>query len=65
MSDPIVIDRRGSTPIVADGSMQIELARRGYAERPSARYNLTTPMVVERIHHDFLAAGATLLQSNT
>lgn len=65
MSTTEVIDRRGSSPWVADGSMQIELSRRGYAERPSARYNLTIPMIVERIHHDFLDAGATILQTNT
>ncbi len=45
--------------------MAVELARRGFAERPPDRYNLSSPMVVERIHHDFMEAGATLLQTNT
>ena len=54
-----------SGPIVADGSMAIELARRGFSERPCDRYNLTSPVVIERIYHEFLDAGARLLQSNT
>jgi homocysteine S-methyltransferase len=52
-------------PIVADGSMAIELARRGFSERPCDRYNLTSPVVIEKIYHEFLDAGAGLLQSNT
>lgn len=58
-------DHLGREPIVTDGSMAIELPRRGYSERPCDRYNLAHPVVVERIYHDFLDAGATLLQSNT
>ena len=54
-----------SGPIVADGSMAIELARRGFSERPCDRYNLTSPVVIEKIYHEFLDAGARLLQSNT
>ncbi len=61
----MILDRTGNTPLVADGSMVVELARRGFTERPPDRYNLSAPMVVERIHHDFLDAGATLLQTNT
>ena len=38
-----------SGPIVADGSMAIELARRGFSERPCDRYNLTSPVVIEKI----------------
>lgn len=52
-------------PIVADGSMAIELVRRGFSERPCDRYNLTSPVVIEKIYHEFLEAGARLLQSNT
>ncbi|MBK7186534.1 MAG: homocysteine S-methyltransferase family protein [Ignavibacteria bacterium] len=58
-------DRLGLGPIVTDGSMAIELARRGFTERPCDRYNLTSPVVIERIYHDFLDVGSTLLQSNT
>ncbi|MBC8125433.1 MAG: bifunctional homocysteine S-methyltransferase/methylenetetrahydrofolate reductase [Candidatus Kapabacteria bacterium] len=61
----ILAQRLLNGPIVTDGSMAIELARRGFTERPCDRYNLTSPVVIERIYHDFLDAGATLLQSNT
>lgn len=58
-------ERVGRAPIVTDGSMAIELAKRGFAERPPDRYNVEHHVVIERIYHDFLDAGATLLQSNT
>ncbi len=61
----ILAQRLLNGPIVTDGSMAIELARRGFTERPCDRYNLTSPVVIERIYHDFMDAGATLLQSNT
>lgn len=58
-------DRLGSNVIVADGSMAIELAKRGLTERPVERYNLSQQRDVERVHEDFVRVGATLLQSNT
>ncbi|MBI2794447.1 MAG: bifunctional homocysteine S-methyltransferase/methylenetetrahydrofolate reductase [Ignavibacteria bacterium] len=61
----VLLERRGMAPLIADGSMRVELAKRGYAERPCDRYNLTIPMIVEQIHHEFIDAGATLIQSNT
>jgi len=61
----LFVDRLGTEAIVADGSMAIELARRGLAERPVERYNLSQQREVERVHEDFIRAGATLLQSNT
>ncbi len=63
--DPMHLDRTGTAPVVTDGSVAIELYRRGYPERPADRYNLTIPAVIERIHAEFREAGATLLQSNT
>jgi 5,10-methylenetetrahydrofolate reductase/methionine synthase I (cobalamin-dependent) len=54
-----------SGALVTDGSMALELAKRGFTERPCDRYNLTSGMVVEKIHHDFIEAGARLLQTNT
>lgn len=66
MSAPLdVVTWFATGPIVADGSMAIELARRGFSERPCDRYNLTSPVVIEKIYHEFLDAGARLLQSNT
>jgi len=51
--------------LVTDGSMALELARRGFTERPCDRYNLTSGVIVERIHGEFIDAGARLLQTNT
>lgn len=51
--------------LVCDGSMALELAKRGFTERPCDRYNLTSGVIVERIHGDFIDAGARLLQTNT
>jgi len=61
----VLLQRMKSGPMVTDGSMAVELARRGFTERPCDRYNLTSPVVIEKIYHDFIDAGATLLQSNT
>ncbi|NQW29146.1 MAG: bifunctional homocysteine S-methyltransferase/methylenetetrahydrofolate reductase [Ignavibacteria bacterium] len=61
----IVLNRLGQKAIVVDGSTQVELARRGYADKPCDRYNLTSAVVVEKIHADFIDAGATLIQTNT
>jgi homocysteine S-methyltransferase len=58
-------EQLGQTVLVADGSMAIELARRGLTERPAERYNVSHGREVERIHADFMTAGATLLQTNT
>lgn len=51
--------------LVTDGSMALELARRGFTERPCDRYNLTSGVIVERIHGEFIDAGARLVQTNT
>lgn len=51
--------------LVSDGSMSLELAKRGFTERPCDRYNLTSGVIVERIHGEFIDAGARLVQTNT
>ncbi|MBU3679795.1 MAG: bifunctional homocysteine S-methyltransferase/methylenetetrahydrofolate reductase [Candidatus Kapabacteria bacterium] len=51
--------------LVSDGSMALELAKRGFTERPCDRYNLTSGVIVERIHGEFIDAGARLVQTNT
>ncbi|KAB2894027.1 MAG: bifunctional homocysteine S-methyltransferase/methylenetetrahydrofolate reductase [Flavobacteriales bacterium] len=61
----MIFNKQGSRPFITDGSMAVELAKRGFAERPPDRYNLSSPTVVERIYHEFIQAGATLLQTNT
>lgn len=59
------LDRLGTVPLVTDGSMATELARRGNTETPPAVYNLKNPVVVEAIHREFVNAGATIVQANT
>ncbi len=51
--------------VVADGSVQAELVRRGLNEFPPDVYNLKNPVVVEEIHRLFVDAGAELVQTNT
>jgi homocysteine S-methyltransferase len=46
--------------------MGTELLRRGYPQEvPLELANLTHPELVERIHRDYLSAGAKLLETNT
>lgn len=59
------LDRLGTVPLVTDGSMATELARRAHTEAPPAVYNLKNPVLVETIHREFVDAGATLIQANT
>ncbi|MDP4219240.1 MAG: bifunctional homocysteine S-methyltransferase/methylenetetrahydrofolate reductase [Bacteroidota bacterium] len=51
--------------IVTDGSMEVMLSQLGYHEHPIELYNLTQPVTVEHVHHEFADAGAELLQTNT
>lgn len=45
--------------------MEAVLRARGYTETPIEMYNLKNPVVVERIHCEFLEAGAEIIQANT
>ena len=57
-----------NNPIILDGAMGTELIRNG-VECPlplwSADANLTHPEIVEKIHHDYVAAGANIISTNT
>ncbi len=53
------------TAIVTDGSLSIELSKRGLTDIPIDVYNLKNPVSVEQIHRDFMEVGAELLQTNT
>lgn len=52
-------------PIVIDGSMEAALRAEGHGESPIEIYNLKNPLLVERLHREFIAAGAEIIQSNT
>lgn len=58
-------ERLGAGPIVIDGSIEAVLRARGYQERPIEHYNLRNPLLIERIHDEFIDAGAEIVQSNT
>ncbi len=60
------LERLGRGVLLADGAMGTELYARGIA--PSQCYdavNLTNPDLVQRVHLDYLAAGAELIETNT
>jgi homocysteine S-methyltransferase len=57
--------RAKNAPIVTDGSIATALAARGFGEQPIEAYNLSSPVAVEHVHHEFASAGAELLSSNT
>jgi homocysteine S-methyltransferase len=52
-------------PIVIDGSMEAVLRSRGYDEQPIELYNLKNPLLIEKIHCEFIDAGAEIIQANT
>lgn len=58
-------ERLGKSPLVTDGSIAIELQKRGCNELPTDLYNLKNPVVLENIYREFLNAGAELLKTNT
>lgn len=62
---PTLLERLQYGPIVIDGSMEAVLRSRGYTETPIEIYNLKHPVLIERIHCEFLEAGAEIIQANT
>lgn len=69
-SDPTglhpLFDRLRRGPILADGGMGTMLYQRGISfERCFDELNRSDPQIVLRIHQDYLAAGAQLIETNT
>jgi 5-methyltetrahydrofolate--homocysteine methyltransferase len=61
-----LLDRLYQEPVLLDGGMGTEVARRGLSEaRFAALANLTHPEVVLQIHRDYVEAGAEVLLTNT
>ncbi|MCC6359657.1 MAG: homocysteine S-methyltransferase family protein [Phycisphaerales bacterium] len=62
------LQRSTGIPLLLDGAMGTELARRGIAI-PAPLWStaglIEAPSVVERIHRDYTAAGADILVANT
>ncbi|MBM4160256.1 MAG: bifunctional homocysteine S-methyltransferase/methylenetetrahydrofolate reductase [Ignavibacteria bacterium] len=55
--------RRG--PILCDGAMGTLLDLYEYQERPREIHNLRNPDIIERIHREYIAAGAEIIETNT
>ena len=53
-------------PLLADGALGTLLYERGVPyERGFDELNVTQPALIERLHREYLAAGAELIESNT
>ncbi len=65
MPSPI-LERLAETPLVFDGAMGTLLYSRGvFINRNFDELNLSRPDMVEKVHQDYLAAGAMVLLANT
>ncbi len=59
-------ERLTTGPLLLDGAMGTELYRRGqFINKPFEGVNLSDPDLVERVHRDYVAAGAELIETNT
>ena len=58
-------ERLKEGPIVCDGAMGTVLDLYDYPERPHEIQNLKNPNIVERIHREYIEAGAEIIETNT
>lgn len=58
-------ERLKDGPIVCDGAMGTLLDLYGFPERPREIQNLKNPHIVERIHREYIEAGAEIIETNT
>jgi methionine synthase / methylenetetrahydrofolate reductase(NADPH) len=60
------LDRLQRAPLLADGALGTLLYERGVPyERGFDELNVTQPALIERLHREYLVAGAELIESNT
>lgn len=52
-------------PIISDGAMGTLLDLYGYPDLPHELKNIKHPEVVERVHREYVAAGAEIIETNT
>lgn len=52
-------------PILCDGAMGTLLDLYEYSELPHEIQNIKNPDIVERIHREYIEAGAEIIQTNT
>jgi methionine synthase I (cobalamin-dependent)/5,10-methylenetetrahydrofolate reductase len=58
-------DRVKDGPIICDGAMGTLLDLYGYPEIPHELQNIKNPLVVERIHREYIEAGSEIIATNT
>ncbi|MEK6571314.1 MAG: bifunctional homocysteine S-methyltransferase/methylenetetrahydrofolate reductase [Bacteroidota bacterium] len=58
-------ERLKEGPIVCDGAMGTVLDLYDYPERPHEIQNLKNPNIVERIHREYIEAGAEIIETHT
>ncbi len=58
-------ERLKDGPIVCDGAMGTLLDLYEYPERPHEIQNLKNPDIVERVHREYIDAGAEIIETNT
>lgn len=58
-------ERLKEGPILCDGAMGTLLDLYEYEERPHEIQNLKNPDIVERIHREYIEAGAEVIETNT
>ena len=60
------LDRLERGPVLSDGAMGTQLYARGISyERCFDELNLSDPALIQRIHRDYIRAGAELIETNT
>lgn len=52
-------------PILCDGAMGTLLDLYGQTGRPHEIQNINNPDIVERVHHEYIEAGAEIIETNT
>lgn len=66
MSAESLRERLARGPVLLDGAMGTELYRRGqFINKPFEGVNLSDPELVERVHRDYVDAGADVIETNT
>src|SRR5580698_2140102 len=64
--DRLLIDAILAGPLVVDGAMGTQLYERGVLYSACfEELNLSRPELVEKVHEDYLRAGAQVIETNT
>ncbi|MBI3577984.1 MAG: bifunctional homocysteine S-methyltransferase/methylenetetrahydrofolate reductase, partial [Ignavibacteriales bacterium] len=58
-------ERLKQGPILCDGAMGTLLDMYEYEERPHEIQNIKSPEIIERVHREYIQAGAEIIETNT